>query len=221
QFYRDVSFINYMDYAAGGSYRFYHRRKQVGLRLGVAAHHINKPAQSLLGNNEIRLPTRWTMHGSLSLENFKNPNLLVIPSFKVDMQRSSTLPGVFNVDPESFQYRSISAGVMWALLPMAQYNNRYTTGQGWFMGVWAQSRNLYPDQLNTFTLIGVFGIAVKRPDYNYNLALSYDVNLWGVGPGAGGAAELSLTINLPEMSACTDFRRPPWWCGKYPSPLYH
>lgn len=202
--------VYYVSAAMGASFRHYSKAQDIGFRVGLAAHHINKPRNSLLGNDDLRLPWRWTAHGSVQLEQFNRVTL--IPAFKVDWQNASTISGVFSPDPDSYTYWSVNYGAMLATTP------RNKQDVGMYGGVWFKSRRPFPNLENTNSMTAFLGIIVKQRLSNYNIGLSYDFDLGGVGLGAGGAYEISLIFNLPEASPCGTSVCHPY--SKYPRPLY-
>ncbi|MCI4667466.1 MAG: PorP/SprF family type IX secretion system membrane protein [Bacteroidia bacterium] len=186
-------FLRYIDMSSGIAYQIYNNANSTGLRLGIAAHHLNKPEASLLGNSPI-LPWRWTAHGSLVFEEFGGyPRLSIVPGFKVDWQKSATVPGLFETNPDAFTYRSINAGVLLSNTPQVGDAN----SNGIYGGIWYHNRNPFPDGQNTSSLIGMFGVIFKREGVNYNVGLSTDYYFQGAGSNSGVAAEISLTVNWP------------------------
>lgn len=202
--------VSYTSVSAGASFRHYSKARDMGFRVGIAAHHLNKPRTSLLGNNDVRLPWRWTAHGSIQMDQVTS--LVIIPAFKIDWQSSSTLSGVFSPDPNAYTYWSVSYGGFLAIPP----SNRTTSGL--YGGLWLQMRKPLPDWDHTTSLVSVLGIIVKQRESSYNIGLSYDLNLGGVGTPAGGAFELSLIFNLPNVGPCGSAVCHPY--SKYPRPLY-
>lgn len=193
-------YLSYFDVSSGMVYQYYHNESNIGSRIGIAAHHLNKPDASLLGNSSPILPWRWTAHASIAFEEFLGrKRLSLTPGIKVDWQRSSTLPGFLETNPDAFVYRSINFGVMLSNLPNTRDEVNDSEKSGVYGGLWLHTRNLFPDNVNTSALIGMVGTTFQIGNVNYNLGLSGDYYFQGAGPGAGWGAEVSLTVNFPDF----------------------
>lgn len=216
--------FRYTDVSSGIAYQIYNNNNDIGLRLGIAAHHINKPSASFINNNNgnVLMPWRWTAHGSFAIEG-RGPNQRAswIPGFKIDWQKSATVPGLFETNPDAFTYRSINFGLMYSNLP-PEYGDRKS--EGFYGGLWYHNRNPYPDGINMSAFVSMVGVIFKREGVNYNVGLSGDYYFQGAGPSAGMGIELSLTVNWPYATAgvcrrVNSRRSCPPHKSKYPLPI--
>ncbi len=72
--------FSYADLNAGIAYRFLHQNTDY--RAGLAVHHLTRPDNSFLGNEEITLPLRWVFSGSVILKLNENQDLQPVFSYQ-------------------------------------------------------------------------------------------------------------------------------------------
>jgi len=220
--YSSLSRINYVDFSVGGSFRYYNQDVNKGFRVGAAAHHINRPAQALIGSPNLRLPIRWTIHGSMIMEQDGRRSSMLVPAFKLDWQKASTLQPL----SEAATFWSGNYGIFWAFSNSPLGARKYADSEGFYVGVWAHHSSALPsfDWNHTGSIIGILGYVIKRDQRAYNLALSYEANVFGAGVGTGGAVEVSFSVNLQDASPCfgrgSRYPNDSYNCKKLPMPIY-
>jgi type IX secretion system PorP/SprF family membrane protein len=156
--------------------------------LGVAAHHLNRPNQSIVGE-ESTLPIKYSIHGGLKFK------------FKPGLQGS----GVYMKNTE----RSISPAVQYR--HQGQFDQMdvglYATLEPMVLGVWYRgipfkAVNGFINNESIVLLLGFTQLGAKDA---INIGYSFDYTISRLGIGSGGAHEFSLSYTWPMRNP----RKPP------------
>jgi type IX secretion system PorP/SprF family membrane protein len=156
--------------------------------LGVAAHHLNRPNQSIIDETS-KLPIKYSVHGG----------------FKFKMSPSSTGSGVNFRNTErsispAFQYRhqgqfdQLDLGVYFTLEPLVV--------GAWYRGVPYKAVNGF---INNESIVLLLGFAQLGAKDAINIGYSFDYTISKLGIGSGGAHEFSLVYTFPLRNP----RKPP------------
>lgn len=156
--------------------------------LGVAAHHLNRPNQSLI-NEESTLPIKYSIHGG----------------FKFKMRSGVSGSGVYMRNTErsispAFQYRhqgqfdQMDLGVYATLEPLV-------LGM-WYRGIPFKAVNGFINNESIVLLLGFTQLGAKDA---INIGYSFDYTISRLGIGSGGAHEFSLVYTFPLRNP----RKPP------------
>lgn len=177
-------------------------------RLGVAAHHISLPNNSVSGNDE-RLPMRFTVHGSsiIQIGHSRSPNerAQLIPNARVELQRTSAAwdRDLANGEKGRF-HRDLSAGLLFK--SPATEHTRLSAGI-WYNGNfrWGDSPVAPNFIMQDHTAVFYGGVeilalnAMGNVISSWEVGLSYDWNLGGIR-SVGNIYEISLSMGLPSVS---------------------
>jgi type IX secretion system PorP/SprF family membrane protein len=166
---------SYLDFSSGGllyTERFF---------LGVSAHHMNRPNQSLIGDVS-RLPMKTTIHAG-----YKIP---------LDQNTATGLAQDVNA-PE----RSITPAILYKMQGKFDQLDvgMYVTYDPMVFGIWYRGlpiKQYEPGLNNNDAVIFLLGFRHEALSVGY----SYDLTVSNLGPASGGAHELSLTyvFNSPQ-----------------------
>lgn len=172
----------FVDLAAGGV--FFTRTAW----LGVAAHHLNRPNQSLI-NEKSSLPIKYSVHGG----------------FKFRMKPGVQGSGVYMRNTE----RSISPAIQYR--HQGQFDQMdvgvYTTLEPlvlgmWYRGIPFKAVNGFINNESIVLLLGFTQLGAKDA---INIGYSFDYTVSRLGIGSGGAHEFSLVYTFPLRNP----RKPP------------
>jgi type IX secretion system PorP/SprF family membrane protein len=137
--------------------------------LGASFSHLNRPYLSVLGKND-RLDLKTTVHAGVKLKVARSMrDIYITPSFIYRMQGKT--------------FSQLDAGVNFSADPIS-------------LGVWYRGKPFTKDianAINQDALILFLGTHLK----NFTAGYSYDFTISSLGPGTGGAHELSITYELP------------------------
>lgn len=156
--------------------------------LGVAAHHLNRPNQSLVGENS-NLPIKYSVHGG----------------FKFKMKPGVQGSGVYMKNTE----RSISPAIQYR--HQGQFDQMdvglYATLEPLVVGVWYRgipfkAVNGFMNNESIVLLLGFTQLGAKDA---INIGYSFDYTISRLGIGSGGAHEFSLSYTWPMRNP----RKPP------------
>ena len=144
---------------------------------GASVNHVNTPVQSFFGDNNVRLPMRYSFHGGYK---FHLDNQPYFNQYNRVMERS--------IAP-TFQYKSqgefdqLDIGMYFIFEPM-------------LFGVWYRGLPIksLDGQSNNESLIMMVGLSGFR---NMTIGYSFDYTISGLGIGSGGAHELSIHYDFP------------------------
>ncbi len=159
-------------------------KRDYGLVVGLATHHINQPNISFLYDLEERLPTRFQVF--VAGEYLIKDELRILPSATYQRQAQSS---------------SITSGA-------ALYYRAEKTGDaGLRAGTYLRASAQYAGGLGLETMIVLVQLDYART----TVGISYDINVGRLGrtTDARGGFELSMSYTLPES-----FRRPAVVCPK-------
>ena len=163
---RNLRGVNHFDYSTG--LVVYSKR----LWSGIALHHLNRPNQSVLGE-ESQLPVRFSLHGG----------------YKIPFKFGPTQRGIKSSLNPMFQYRQ-----------QGKFN-QLDVGASYFyqmlmLGVWYKGLPIQQDQprtLNHDALAMAFGLTLNGFSFGY----SYDLTVSKLGPvSTGGSHEVSLALQF-------------------------
>lgn len=157
--------IRYPDFAAGTI--LYMRRWWAG----VAFHHINRPNQSLIGD-ESRLPMRFSFHGGYNYALKKNikkkdiASITLVTHYKAQGKWDQLDFGAY------FKYKIVTAGVYYRGIPVFK-SNGYR-------------------QPNHDAVVALIGFEYKDLAFGY----SYDLTISKLISNSGGAHEISIIYEM-------------------------
>lgn len=138
---------------------------------GASFSHLNRPHLSLFGDND-RLDLKTTIHAGVKLELYSMREIYFTPSFIYRMQGKN--------------FSQLDAGVNFQADPIS-------------LGVWYRGKPFTKNVTNAIdqdALILYLGTHFK----NLTAGYSYDFTISSLGPGTGGAHELSITYELPSKN---------------------
>ena len=175
---------HFLDLTAGGL--FYTRQAW----LGISAHHLNRPSQSLAGGSD-RLPIKYSLHGG----------------YKFVLKSSTT-----NAYGQSNERSVTPAFVYKHQGPFDQLDlGSYLTIDPivfgmWYRGIPLKTVGRYMNNESIVFLVGFVkrGGTPERPE-ELNIGYSFDYTISRLGIGSGGAHEISITYTWPMR----DPRKPP------------
>ena len=139
--------------------------------LGVSAHHLNQPDQSLIGQDS-QLPVRASIHGGVRIPLYRGPRQL---------DRISSLAPSF-IYRKQAQFDQLDLGFQFIYNPVI-------IGL-WYRGIPIQQNA--GDNISQDAIAFMFGLRFDQFDLGY----SYDITISELGPSAGGAHEFSLTYHF-------------------------
>jgi type IX secretion system PorP/SprF family membrane protein len=146
--------------------------------LGASFAHMNRPHLSAFGEND-RLDMKTTIHAGVKLElTHSMHEMYITPSFIYRMQGKD--------------FSQLDAGVSFQANPIS-------------LGVWYRGKPFARNVTNAIdqdALILVLGTHFK----NFTAGYSYDFTISSLGPGTGGAHELSITYELPVRKKMNSHR---------------
>ena len=165
--------------------------------LGLAAHHLNQPNQSIIGETD-QLPMKFSLHGGYKI--LFSPGTMGYGLFTKPQERSLT---------PTFQYKSqgefdqLDLGLYLTLEPIV-------------VGTWY--RGLPFKQFNEFnnneSIVFLLGFIKKGKDDELRIGYSYDYTISQLGSGSGGAHEFTLSYTW----SMRDPRKPPKNVMQIPCP---
>lgn len=157
----------FLDLSSGGI--FYTKT----MWLGIAYHHMNRPQQSLI-NQDDRLPSKISVHGGLKI--------YFDPSERLPYQgvRERSITPTFQYKHQG-NFDQIDLGVYLTTEPLV-----FGT---WYRGVPYKVINGLP---NNESIVLLVGFIKKGADDELSIGYSYDYTISGLGPASGGAHEFSI-----------------------------
>lgn len=156
--------------------------------LGVAAHHITQPNQSLLGAKD-NLAMKLSFHAGYKF--FFHPGLMGTGLFARQQERS-VAPVVQYRHQGQFDQADI--GMYYTFEPLIIGT--------WYRGIPFKSVNGFA---NNESIVLLVGLTLKGEKDILNIGYSYDYTISKLGPGSGGAHEFSLVYSWPIRNP----RKPP------------
>ncbi|GAB4376950.1 MAG: type IX secretion system membrane protein PorP/SprF [Salibacteraceae bacterium] len=157
--------VRYADLGTGGI--IYQRNWWAG----IAAHHINRPNQSLF-EDQVRLPVLYTLHGGYNY----------VISQNARKKEISSITGVMHYKAQG-KWDQLDIG--------AYYRFKLVTFGLYYRGLPLLKRNGYAHP-NQDAIIGLLGL-----EYNdFSFGYSYDLNISRLISDSGGAHEISLIFEF-------------------------
>lgn len=157
--------------------------------LGVSASHLNKPNQSLIGD-ESRLPTKLSVHGGFKY--LMQPGKIVGKGTGMRNAERSISPAVQYRHQGKFDQMDV--GLYFTFEPIVIGS--------WYRGIPFKNINGFVNNESIVLLIGFTQIGAKDA---INIGYSYDYTISKLGPSSGGAHEFSLVYTWPMRNP----RKPP------------
>ena len=144
--------------------------------LGLAVDHLNKPNQSLIGEED-KLPMKFSVHGG----------------YKFNFISGVTGTGLYTKPQErsitpTFQYKQQGAFSQIDL-------GMYLTFEPIVLGLWYRGvpYKVVNDFANNESVVVLVGFTQKTKDSNFKVGYSYDVTISKLGSSSGGAHEFSIS----------------------------
>jgi type IX secretion system PorP/SprF family membrane protein len=156
--------------------------------LGVAAHHITQPNQSLLGSKD-QLDMKLSLHGGWKF--FFRPGVLGSGVFARPRERS--LAPVIQYRHQG-QFNQADVGMYYTFEPLIIGT--------WYRGIPFNTVNGFA---NNESIVLLVGLTIKGEKDILNIGYSYDYTISKLGPASGGAHEFSLAYSWPTRNP----RKPP------------
>lgn len=172
------SSFNYLDVGAGISWLFSAGNATMTSKdakifnIGVAVHHLNKPAYSFYSESANKLPMKMVFHGNAVI-GLKNTNLILEPSYFVAIQGG---------------HHEITPGVMF----------KYVLGQS---SMYTGAKKSSAFSLGAFFRVGDAIVPMVRYEFtNWSIGTSYDINISGLSAAsrARGGFEVSVRFMTPN-----------------------
>lgn len=170
--------FSYLDIGAGASWLFSAGNATMTSKdarifnIGVAVHHLNKPAYSFYGEGSNKLPMKIVFHGNAAI-GMRNTNLILEPSYFVAIQGG---------------HREITPGVMF----------KYVLGQS---SMYTGAKKSSAFSIGAFFRVNDAIVPMVRYEFtNWSIATSYDINVSGLTAAsrARGGFEVSLRFMTPN-----------------------
>ncbi|CAN5326338.1 hypothetical protein BH09BAC3_BH09BAC3_28520 [soil metagenome] len=156
--------------------------------LGVAAHHVLEPNQSILGEKD-QLDMKISIHGGYKF--FFRPGTMGNGVFSHPQERS--IAPVIQYRKQG-QFSQADVGMYYTVEPLIIGT--------WYRGIPFNSVNGFANNESVVLLVG---LVLKGEKDVLNLGYSYDYTISKLGPGSGGAHEFSLVYSWPTRNP----RKPP------------
>lgn len=156
--------------------------------LGFAAHHLNQPNQSLIGD-ESKLPMKLSAHAGFKF--YFKPGLMG-DGFYAKPRERSVAPAVQYRHQGNFDQMDL--GMYFTFEPIILGT--------WYRGVPFKQVN---GIINNESIVLLVGFTKKGLKETLNIGYSYDYTISKLGPGSGGAHEFSLVYSWSTR----DPRKPP------------
>lgn len=146
------------------------------LWLGVSAHHINRPNQSLIGQ-ESEVPIKTSIHGGIRIPLYYGP-------FKKP-RTSSIAPSFVYKNQGAFDQLDLGLHFLYEPVVLGL----------WYRGIPVQQNA--GDNISQDAVTIVMGMKFQ----DFEVGYSYDFTVSELGPISGGAHEVSLQYNLEVMAS--------------------
>jgi type IX secretion system PorP/SprF family membrane protein len=172
----------FVDLGAGGV--FFTRKAW----LGVAAHHLNRPNQSII-NEESRLPIKYSVHGGFKFK--LRPGVQGSGVYMRNTERSISPAVQYR---HQGQFDQLDLGLYFTLEPLVLGT--------WYRGVPFKAVNGFLNNESIVLLLGFTQLGAKDA---INIGYSFDYTISRLGIGSGGAHEFSLVYTFPLRNP----RKPP------------
>ena len=156
--------------------------------LGIAAHHITQPNQSILGAED-KLDTKYSFHAGWKF--FFRPGLMGNGFYSRPSERS--IAPVIQYRKQG-PFSQADLGLYYTFEPLIIGT--------WYRGIPFQTVNGFSNHESIVLLVG---LTLKGEKDNLNIGYSYDYTISQLGIASGGAHELSLVYSWPIRNP----RKPP------------
>lgn len=156
--------------------------------IGVAANHLNRPNQSLIGESA-QLPIKFSVHGGFKY--FMKPGVVGSGVYARNAERSIAPAFQFR---HQGQFDQLDLGVYFTFEPLVLGT--------WYRGVPFKPVNGFVNNESIVLLLGFVKLGAKDA---INIGYSFDYTISKLGPGSGGAHEFSLVYTWPMRNP----RKPP------------
>ena len=149
--------------------------------LGVSANHLTRPNQSLIGERS-PLPTKLSVHGGFKY--FLRPGSIVGKGTGARNAERSIAPAVQY--RHQGQFDQMDVGLYFTFEPIVLGT--------WYRGIPFKPVNGFVNNESIVFLVGFTQLGAKDA---INIGYSYDYTISKLGPGSGGAHEVSLVYTWP------------------------
>lgn len=156
--------------------------------LGIAAHHLNRPNQSII-DEESRLPVKYSVHGGLKFK--LKPGVQGSGVYMRNTERSISPAVQYR---HQGQFDQLDLGLYFTLEPLVLGT--------WYRGVPFKAVNGFVNNESIVLLLGFTQLGAKDA---INIGYSFDYTISRLGIGSGGAHEFSLVYTFPLRNP----RKPP------------
>jgi type IX secretion system PorP/SprF family membrane protein len=156
--------------------------------LGVAAHHLLEPNQSILGAQD-NLDMKISIHGGYKF--FFRPGTMGNGVFSRSQERSIAPVAQYR---KQGQFSQADVGLYYTVEPLIIGT--------WYRGIPFNKVNGFA---NNESIVLLIGLVLKGEKDVLNIGYSYDYTISKLGPGSGGAHEFSLVYSWPTRNP----RKPP------------
>jgi type IX secretion system PorP/SprF family membrane protein len=157
--------------------------------LGVAADHLTRPNQSLIGERS-PLPTKFSVHGGFKY--FMRPGSIMGKGMTARNAERSIAPAVQY--RHQGQFDQMDVGMYFTFEPIVLGT--------WYRGIPFKPVNGFVNNESIVFLLGFTQLGAKDA---INIGYSYDYTISKLGPASGGAHEFSLVYTWPMRNP----RKPP------------
>jgi type IX secretion system PorP/SprF family membrane protein len=188
--YEAVEPVIYADWNAGFVYRQNFTRRKMTPTIGFSASHLTRPEISYVGADQVRLPLKYVVHGSLLTQvtfenniNSKSRVAFLDPGFVYEYQepfQTFTIGTGFDIDPFRF-------------------------------GMWFRNQNFFSGKYKFNSVIINAGVEIPVSE-NHSLIIdySYDTTVSKLEFSSGGAHEITLIYNI-SLPAKKGTCYTEWW----------
>lgn len=144
--------------------------------LGVAVDHLNKPNQSLIGQED-KLPMKFSVHGGYKFQ--FTPGVSGQGMYTRPQERSLTPTFQYK---QQGQFSQIDLGM-------------YLTFEPMILGLWYRGvpYKVVNENVNHESVVVLVGFVQKAKDSIFKVGYSYDVTISKLGSSSGGAHEFSIS----------------------------
>jgi type IX secretion system PorP/SprF family membrane protein len=156
--------------------------------LGVAAHHLTQPNNSLLGEDS-NLPRKLSVHAGWKF--FMRPGVMGQGVYARRAERS--IAPVMQYRRQG-PFTQMDVGTYFTFEPIVIGT--------WYRGIPFRTVN---NIINHEAIVLLVGMTIKGAKDVLNIGYSYDITISRLGPGSGGSHELSLVYSWPTRNP----RKPP------------
>lgn len=139
--------------------------------LGVSAFHLNRPNESITGNQEARLPIKYSAHGGVKL-------LLAGDDLKNELKNTYFSPVIHYRHQEKFDQLDVGC---------------YFTKQMINLGFWYRGIPFFKSYKPGYANNDAVAVLIGFSNDNFNVGYSYDFTISRLAANTSGAHEISLS----------------------------